>query len=152
MLLMALGLLPLQAASGESPAPARATPSWTLTLSPEDIVIGSKLKKIHTRHHWSQGEVAIRKRAIPIPAPGCRMDYLILTIPLYYPEHPNQPSLAERSAAEDALLAMAGDGRFTARIEAPFWHEGPMGPELTACNLFFSLPLSFRPDDAPAPR
>jgi len=29
MLLMALALLPLQAASGESAAPARATPSWT---------------------------------------------------------------------------------------------------------------------------
>jgi len=154
MVLMALGLLSLQAASGEPAPPAGAMPTWTLAFSPEDIVIGPRLKAIRTRHRWSQGEVAVRKSAIPIPAPGCRMDYLILTIPSYYPEHPNQPSPAERRAAEDALLAMTerGSGRFTAHIEGPFWRQGPTGPELTACNLFFSLPLSFRLDDAPAPR
>ncbi len=129
--------------------------AWTITLRPGDFIIGPALKQLHTRHAWAglneqSGlfEVALRKTAAPIPAPKCRMDYLILTIPAYYPETPKQASASERRAVYDALLAMEehGSGSMTARVEAPLAvglaQKGAKGMELTACNLFFVLPLS----------
>ena len=67
---------------------------------PTTLLLVLTLPKLNTRHHWKWKfedgfEVAVRKSAIPIPAPKCRMDYLILTIPSLYPESP-QASPAER--------------------------------------------------------
>src|SRR4051812_36139913 len=69
--------------------------TWDFILRPSDIVVGPTRKNLHPRRHWKwafdQGgafEVAVRKSAFPVPAPHCRMDYLILSMPLYYPETP----------------------------------------------------------------
>ena len=138
-----------------APAAAVATEAaWTIVLHPADVVIGVALKDLRSRHAWAAEfdartgafEVALRKTAVAIPAPRCRMDHLILTIPLYYPENPNQASVAERRAVYDALVALQGSRSsiITARVEAP---EGLARTdrgraELAACNLYFALPLS----------
>jgi hypothetical protein len=127
--------------------------AWTITLRPADFVIGVALKQLHTRHAWIADfddqtgafEVAVRKTAVAIPAPECRMDYLILKIPSYYPENPKQASVSERRAVYDALVGIKDKGgSVTARVEAPdaLARMGPRGFELAACNLYFALPLS----------
>jgi len=91
---------------------ARAAPaadevgSWTLVLRPGGYVIGAALRQLRTRRsrvvefdeRFGAFEIALRKKAVAIPAPHCRMDYLILTIPSYYPENPKQASVSERRA------------------------------------------------------
>ncbi len=127
-----------------------ADPNWTATVRAQDIVAGQDLQKLGTRHKWAwrfdngRFEVAVRKSAIPIPAPQCRMDYLVLTMPEYYPENPAKASAAERRAVYDALvnLKKAGAGAIRIRFNALwYWRQGRSGPELTACNIYFSLPL-----------
>jgi hypothetical protein len=134
----------LAAAAGQEAA-------WTIVLHPADYVIGAALQKLHTRHVWSASfddrggfQVALRKTAVAIPAPQCRMDYLILEIPFYYPENPKQASVSERRAVYDDLVALQASGSITARVEVPavLARTGPNGFELTACNLYFALPLS----------
>jgi hypothetical protein len=142
-------LLMLRAANGEEAA-------WTIVLHSGDFVIGDALKNLKTRHTWAPGfdeswgafDVALRKNAAAVPAPRCRMDYLILRIPTYYPENPKKASVAERRAVYDALVVLQarGSGGLSARVEAPV----PIGQmrgariELTACNLYFALPLSVK--------
>jgi hypothetical protein len=137
-----------------SAAAAAPEPAWTIVLHPADFVIGAALKTLRTRHAWPTEfdartgafEVALRKTAVAIPAAQCRMDYLILTIPFYYPETPKQASVAERHAIYDALVMLqsGGNGSITARVDAPEglarMRRGRM--ELAACNLYFAFPLS----------
>jgi hypothetical protein len=135
------------AAAGEEAA-------WTIVLHANDYVIGPALSELHTPHRWAAAfnnqtgafQVALRKTAVSIPAPRCRMDYLILEIPSYYPENPKQASVSERRTVYDALVALRtrGSGSITARVEAPaaIAHRGAHGMELAACNLYFVLPLS----------
>jgi hypothetical protein len=132
---------------------AHADPvTWNFVLRPNDIVVGPSLQKLHTRHHWNwefdqqdgKFEIAVRKAAFPAGAPQCRMDYLILVMPLYYPENPKQASLPERHAVYDALLAMqeTKKGSLPVHVEAlTYTRNGPLGPELTTCNIYFVLPL-----------
>jgi hypothetical protein len=131
--------------------------SWTIVLHPTDFVIGDALGQLHTRRQWNTGfdeqfggfEVALRKEAVAIAAPRCQMDYLILTIPHYYPENPKQASVRDRRAVYDALVALQTrhEGSIAAGVEAPepLSHRGSKGTELAACNLYFALPLSVRP-------
>lgn len=140
-------------------AAASLEAAWTIVLNPSDFIVGPALGQLHTRHSWAAGfdehastfEIALRKTTVPVPAPKCRMDYLILTIPHYYPENPKQASPSDRRAVYDALLAMKtrGTGSMSARVEAPsgFGRNGAAGPELTACNLLFALPLSVQVRD-----
>jgi hypothetical protein len=128
--------------------------AWTIVLNPSDFIVGPALKQLRTSHAWVTGfddrtgnfEVALRKTAVPIAAPKCRMDFLILKIPFYYPENPKQASGSERRSVYDALLALQtrATGNMAVRVEAPpgFARIGASGPELTACNLLFALPLS----------
>jgi hypothetical protein len=129
-------------------------PSWTVTLRAGDFLIGGALQKLKTRHHWisdfndGRFELAVKKSAISIPAPDCRMDYLILTMPAYYPESPAQSTLADRRAVYDALVHMQQIARGTIKIKFdPLWYakKTPSGEELTTCNIYFTLPL---PKDA----
>src|SRR5205807_1020715 len=107
--LVALSVLAL----APSPAPADDVPAWTITLRPADFVIGPALAQLHTRRTWAAGfdeqpggfEIALRKKAITIPAPSCNMDFLILKIPSYYPENPKQASVGERRAIFDSFTA-----------------------------------------------
>jgi len=73
------------------------------------------------------------------------MDYLILTMPHFYIENPAQAPIAERRAVYDALLNIkeANRGSLTVHFDA-LWYarQGPSGPELTTCNIYFTLPLS----------
>jgi hypothetical protein len=127
---------------------------WTILLHPTDFIVGDALKQLHTRHTWASEfddgsgafESAVRRKAVAISAPQCRMDYLILKIPSYYPENPKQASVKERRAVYDTLVALqaSGSGNVTARLEAPpgTARMGTSGIELTACNLYFALPLS----------
>lgn len=147
--LLALAFAPI--AAGEEAA-------WTIVIHPKDFVIGAALGQLKTRHAWAAGfdehtgayEVALRKTTVPIPAPRCRMEYLILIIPSYYPENPKQASVAERRAVYDALVALqtSGGGSITARVEAPevvgLSRTASGRRELTACNLYFALPLSVK--------
>lgn len=124
--------------------------SWTIVLRPTDFVVGAALGQLHTRRHWITGfdersgvfEIAMRRKAIAISAPRCRMDYLILTIPVYYPENPKQASVRERRAVYDALVALQtkGKGSATVDVEAP----EPLARrgKLLACNLYFAFPIS----------
>jgi hypothetical protein len=135
-------------------ASAEEAPAWTVTLRPGDFVIGAALAQLHTRRTWAAGfdgqfggfEIALRKKAISIPAPGCNMEFLILKIPFYYPETPKQASVSERRAIYDAFAAFqaGGKGVLTARVEAPapLARTGARGVELAACNLYFAFPLS----------
>jgi hypothetical protein len=128
--------------------------AWTITLRPADFVIGAALAKLHTRRSWAAGldestgafEIAVVRKAVTIPAPQCRMDFLILTIPFYYPENPKQASASERRAIYDAFVAFqaGGSGRLSARVEAPagLARIGANGRELAACNLYFAFPPS----------
>jgi hypothetical protein len=128
--------------------------AWSIVIHPEDFVIGPALTQLHTRHTWTAifddnsgaFQVALRKKAVAIPAPQCGMDYLILEIPSYYPENPKQASVGERRAVYDQLVALQAHGRgtMTARVEAPngLARIARGGVELTACNLYFALPLS----------
>jgi len=137
-----------------SPASAEEVPAWTITLRPADFVIGPALARLHTRRAWAAGfdeqlggfEIALRKKAITIPAPSCNMDFLILKIPFYYPETPKQASVSERRAIFDRFAAFqaGGKGLLTARVEAPapLARTGPRGVELAACNLYFAFPLT----------
>jgi hypothetical protein len=145
-LLMALTGPRIGVAAGQDAA-------WAIALHPADFVIGAALKQLHTRHTWIAAfddqtgafEVAVRKTAVDIPAPECRMDYLILKIPFYYPETPKQASVSERRTVYDALVGIKDKGgSVTARVEAPdsLARMGPKGFELAACNLYFALPLS----------
>jgi hypothetical protein len=140
----------------QAPAAVRAedASAWTIVLHPADYVIGDALAKLGTRRAWAarfderEGgfEIALRRRAVAVAAPQCRMDFLILKIPFYYPENPKQASVAERRAVYDALVALqaAGSGSLTVRVEAPaeIARKGARGVELTACSLYFALPLS----------
>ncbi len=137
-------------------AAAAPEPVWTIVLHAKDFVIGDALKRLKTRHTWvaafddrSRGfEIAVRKKAVSIPAPQCRMDYLILKIPFYYPETPKQASVAERRKVYDAFVTTQASDRnvVTARVEAPLnvalarMANGRF--ELTACSLYFAFPLS----------
>jgi hypothetical protein len=132
---------------------AGAEPAWTITLNRSNFIVGPALRQLHTRHAWAAEfddqragfEVALRKTSVSIRAPQCRMDYLILTIPSYYPENPKQASASERRAVYDALLGIQErGGSLTARVEAPLGlaRQGSAGMELVACNLYFALPLS----------
>jgi hypothetical protein len=134
-------------------AAAEETPAWTIVLRPADFVIGPALAKLLARHAWvaevdERGgfEIAVRKKAVPIAAPQCRMDHLILKIPFYYPENPRQASVSERRAVYDAFatLQAAGSGSLSARVEAPesLARKGARGVELTSCSLYFAFPLS----------
>jgi hypothetical protein len=141
---------PIGAAAGPDAA-------WTIVLHPKDFVIGAALGELRTRHNWASGfdersggfDVALRKSAVAIPAPRCRMDYLILKIPFYYPENPKQASVSERRAVYDALVALQanGGGSITVRVEAPegIGRTAAGRTELAACNLYFALPLSVTP-------
>ena len=105
---------------------------------------------MNRRHRWvwefnaGEFEVAVRKTAIPVSAPQCQMEYLILRMPVYYPENPAQATTEERKAVYDALVSIkkAGKGGLKIRFDALWYsrHE-PSGPELTTCNIYFSLPL-----------
>jgi hypothetical protein len=137
-------------AAVSSPA---AEPVWTAVLRSRDIVAGQELQKLTSTRKWmwkftdGQFEVAVRKAAIPVPAPQCRSDYLILRMPMYYPENPAQAPQAERQAVYDALIAIqkAGKGALKVRFDA-LWYsrKGPSGQELTTCNIYFTLPLEKR--------
>jgi len=128
--------------------------SWTVLLRPTDFVVGDALGQLNTRRQWITGfdersgvfEIALRRKAIAISAPRCRMDYLILTIPVYYPENPKQASVRERRVVYDALVALQakGKGSATVGVEAPepLSRLGKRGIELVACNLYFAFPIS----------
>jgi hypothetical protein len=130
--------------------------AWTIVLHPKDLVIGSALSRLHTRHAWVDGfddrtgnfEVAVVRRAVAIPAPQCRMDYLILKIPFYYPENPKQASVDERRSIYDSLVALQkGDGGSASiHTEAPLGlaRMGRREMELVSCTLYFALPLSMQ--------
>jgi hypothetical protein len=148
-------LLATLALAQSSAVAAEEAPAWTLVLRPADVVIGAALAKLPARRAWvaevdAQGafEIAVRKKAVPIAAPQCRIDWLILKIPFYYPETPKQASVSERRAVYDAFVALqaAGSGSLTVRVEAPesLARKGPRGVELTSCSLYFAFPLSVR--------
>jgi hypothetical protein len=141
-------------ACGPAAASAAEVAAWTVVLRPTDFVIGAALAQLRSRRTWAAGfdehsgafEIALRKKAVAIPAPRCRMDFLILAIPFYYPETPKQASVSERRAIYDAFVALqaGGSGSLTARVEAPesLARIGANGIELAACNLYFAFPLS----------
>jgi hypothetical protein len=134
---------------------ASAAPNdWRITLQAGDFVIGPKLDHLHTHRSWRSFfddqsgtfEVALKKSASPVPAPACKMDYVILGMVEYYPEDPRQAPLADRKAVYDRLLKIqdTGKGEFIARVQPDYFvRRGPSGPELTGCNLYFVLPLSW---------
>ncbi len=123
--------------------------TWTAVLHADDFLAGEELQKLQTRHRWrwqfgSEFEVAVRRSAIPVPSPKCRMDYLILVMPTYYPESPKQATTAERRAMYDALIEIRKSGRGSLKIRFdPLWYaeKGTNGAELTTCNIYFTLPL-----------
>ena len=136
-------------------AAAAPGPVWTMTLHPSDVIVGEALTKLKTRHEWQwrfddsgKFEVALVKSASPVPAPQCRMPYLILAMPLYYPETPKQATLSERRAIYDALLEMQETKKGTVQVQTEplyYFKYGASGAELTTCNLYFVLPLDWRP-------
>ncbi len=133
---------------------AATGPVWTVTLHPADIIVGEALTKLQTRHQWQwrfdndgKFEIALFKSASPVPAPQCRMPYLILAMPLYYPETPKQAPLSERRAVYDALLKMQETKKGTLQVQTEplyYFKYGTFGAELTTCNLYFVLPLDWR--------
>jgi hypothetical protein len=130
--------------------------AWSISLLPTDFAIGAALAHLGTRRAWATGfdersgafEIALRKKAVAIRAPRCQMDFLILTIPFYYPENPKQASASERRAIYDAFVTFqaGGSGRLTVRVEAPesLARIGANGFELAACNLYFAFPPSVK--------
>jgi hypothetical protein len=133
---------------------AAQSPIWTITLHASDVIVGDALTKLHTRHQWQwrfddngKFEVALVKSASPVPAPQCRLPYLILAMPVYYPETPKQATLPERRAVYDALLKMqeTRKGALQVKTEAlSYVRQRASGAELTSCNLYFLLPLDWR--------
>jgi hypothetical protein len=132
---------------------ASADEAWTIVLHPKDYVIATALARLKTRHHWVEQfdasgnfEVAVARGAVSIPSPQCRMDYLILKIPFYYPENPKQASLSERQSVYDCLVALQerDNGSVSMRVEAPLGLARGSGRrmELTSCSLFVALPLA----------
>jgi hypothetical protein len=127
---------------------------WTVRLHADDIVVGRPLEKLKSRHQWvwqndvNGFDIAVRKSAVPVLAPKCRMEYLILTMGIPYSESAPKPAAEiERQALYDALLQLKETGQGSLIVH--FWggvREGPSGPELTACNINFVLPLA--PDAA----
>jgi hypothetical protein len=126
--------------------------AWTIVLHPRDFVVGSALNRLKTRHHWvdqfgerGNFEIAVSRTAVAIVS-QCRMDYLILKIPFYYPENPKRASLSERRSIYDSLLALqdSGNGSVSMRVEAPLGLGRTISrrTELTSCSLFVALPLS----------
>ena len=81
-------------------------PTWTTVLRSADFIAGSDLQNLNVRHTWAwkfnggQFEVAVKKTAIPIPAPQCRMDYLILRMSMYYRENPVQATTGTPSSLQ----------------------------------------------------
>jgi hypothetical protein len=149
------GLLAMSILTGTSAtALGEEVAAWTISLRPTDFVIGAALAQLPTRRAWLAGfdehsgsfEIALRKKAVAISAPRCQMDFLILTIPSYYPENPKQASVGERRAIYDAFVAFqaGGSGHLAARVEAPgsLASHGANGAALAACNLYFAFPLS----------
>jgi hypothetical protein len=138
------------------PPSAGQEAAWTIVLHPKDFVIGAALRGLHTRHAWVDGfddrtgnfEVAVFRKAAAIPAPRCRMDYLILKIPFYYPENPKQASVDERRSIYNSLVALqkADGGSVSIRAEAPsdLARRGAREMELVSCMLYFALPLSMQ--------
>lgn len=138
----------------QSATAADETPAWTIVLHPTDFVIGAALAQLHTRRTWAAEfdeqwgafDIAVHKTAVAIPAPQCRMDYLILNIPFYHHDTPKQASVSERRAICNSFVAFqaGGGGSLTARVEAPLGlaRRGRSGVELAACNLLFAFPLS----------
>jgi hypothetical protein len=123
---------------------------WTTMLHAGDFTAGEDLQKLKTRHRWQwqfgtgQFEIAVRRSAIPVPSPKCRMDYLILTMPIYYPESPKQATLESRRAIYDALLKIQSAGKGSLKVHFDplyFAEKGRAGVELTTCNIYFTLPL-----------
>jgi hypothetical protein len=147
-------LVAVLALSAFAIAPARGEDAaWTVVLKPGDFVIGPALSQLKTRHHWADQfdaagnfEFAVRRAAVAIPSPQCRMDYLIAKIPFYYPENPKQAALGERRSVYNSLVALQGDGKgsVSIRVEAPLGLARTVGrrTELTSCSLFVALPLS----------
>jgi hypothetical protein len=144
--ILSLSFLAIGPAAGEDAA-------WTIALHSKDFVVGSALSLLKTRHHWVEQfdargnfEVAVSRTAVAIPSPQCRMNYLIVRIPFYYPENPKQASTRERRAVYDSLVALRdrGKGSVSMRVEAPMDLARTVGrrTELTSCSLFVSLPLS----------
>jgi hypothetical protein len=129
-------------------------PVWTITLNPTNVIVGEALAKLQTGHEWhwrfdSNGkfEVALLKSDSPVPAPQCRMPYLILAMPLYDPETPKQASLADRRAIYDDLLKIQDTKKGDLKVQTEPLYSfkyGASGAELTTCNLFFVLPLDWR--------
>ena len=123
-------------------------------LNSTNVIVGEALAKLQTRHEWQwrfdvngKFEVALVKSASPVPAPQCRMPYLILAMPLYYPETPKQAPLAERRAVYDDLLKMQDTKKATLQVQTEplyYFKYGASGAELTTCNLYFVLPLDWR--------
>jgi len=155
------GLALLFLAGPTSSAAPAAHYDWRITLQAGDFVIGPKLAHLHTHRSWRSFfedqsgtfEVALKKSASPVPAPACKMDYLILGMVDYYAEDPRQAPLADRKAVYDRLLRIqdTGTGEFIARVQPEYFiRKGPSGPELTGCNLYFVLPLTWvQPGTAP---
>jgi len=158
----ALAGVALLCLAGPTRAAAPAAPNdWRITLQAGDFVIGPKLDHLHTHRSWRSifddhsgtFEVALKKSASPVPAPACKTDYVILGMVDYYPEDPRQAPLADRRAVYDRLLKIqdTGTGEFVARVQPEYFvRKGPSGPELTGCNLYFVLPLTWvQPGVAP---
>ena len=135
------------------PAAGQDVPAWTIVLHPKDFVVGSALSRLKTRRKWidrfdevGNFDVAVLRTAVEIPSPKCRMDYLIVNIPTYYPETPRKASLSERRSVYDQLVALqeSGNGSVTMRVDAPEDLARTVGRriELTSCSLFVALPLS----------
>lgn len=84
---------------------AEHAPAWTIVLRPADYVIGPALAQLRTRRTWAAAfddrssvfEIAVRKTAVAIPAPRCRMDYLVLTISVLLPGK-SQAGVGQRAA------------------------------------------------------
>jgi hypothetical protein len=150
-----IGLLTLCLVASVAGRAAAPQQTWTVVLRPSDVIVGEALAKLHTRHQWQwyfddngKFEVALLKSASPVPAPECRMPYLILAMPLYYPETPKQAPLSERRAVYDALLAMQETKKGTLQVQTEalyYVRQRASGAELTTCNLYFVLPLDWRP-------
>jgi hypothetical protein len=150
----AMALSALLAAGASAELAQAETPEWTLTLHASDFLIGPPLARLGVHRSWRSSfddhigtfEIALRKTAAPAPVVGCPADFLVLTMPNYYPENPRQAPLAERKAVYDRLLAIqaSGRGEFVARVmPASPGRQRASGPKWTGCTLAFVLPLDW---------
>jgi hypothetical protein len=156
---VALAVLSFLGLSGLEIGPAAGQDAaWTIVLHAKDFVVGSALSRLKTRHQWDgrfdasgSFEVAVLRTAVAIASPKCRMDYLIVRIPFYYPENPKKASVSERRSVYDTLVALqeSGNGSVTMQVEAPEDLARTVGRriELTSCSLFVALPLSVQFSD-----